>query len=227
MVLLVMLNVYLSAAGLNDGMEKGKAFYFAAEFKRAISQFELASKTNPGDPEPYFWLGKTYGLSADIQAPLLAARQRLKARMYFAKAVELAPDSREYRRELFDFLLIDDYSPSSLQEAALMLRHTPQSDPDYPRMQSLLSQALEQRSSPESLIAAILGAPSRTVALLTKGQALPRNNSQQANVREHSVADVSNGERLPGPERESAIGEKGMVMSEILDPAFPVRTEQQ
>jgi tetratricopeptide (TPR) repeat protein len=165
-LLLMIVTSTVSAAALSDGLQKGKSYYFAGEFKKAISQFELTIETNPNDPEPYLWLGKSYALLADTKAPILGTRARLKARRYLAKAAQLAPDCVECRRELFDFLVESDSSRSELREAKALIEEMPESDLDYPWMRSSLAQARKQRSSPEYLTAQFFAAPSQAFAQL-------------------------------------------------------------
>jgi len=166
-LLLMIVASTVSAAALSDGLQKGKTYYFAGEFKKAISQFELTIEANPNDAEPYLWLGKSYALLADTKAPILATRARLKARRYLAKAAQLAPDCAECRRELFDFLVDSDSSRSELRQAKALLKKTPESDLDYPWMQSSLAQARRQRSGPEHLTTQFFAAPSEAVAQLS------------------------------------------------------------
>ena len=165
-LLFMTLTSLVSAAALSDPVQKGKDYYFVADPKRAISQFELAMRMNPDNPEPYLWLGRSYELLADLKPPVLAMRARLKARMYLTKAMTLAPECAECRRELFDLLLSSDDLPAALRQATVLVKNTPERDPELPPMQSLLVDAQTQRTSPEHLTMAILGFPWRTVAHL-------------------------------------------------------------
>jgi tetratricopeptide (TPR) repeat protein len=126
-LLLMIVTSTVSAAVLSDGLQKGKNYYFAGELKKGISQFELTIEKNPNDPEPYLWLGKSYGLLADTKAPIFSTRARLKARRYLAKAVQLAPDCVECRRELFDFLEHPGIG-SRLPLDAILTRASPQTE---------------------------------------------------------------------------------------------------
>jgi tetratricopeptide (TPR) repeat protein len=165
--LLLMIAAYtISAAALSDGLQKGKNYYFAADFKKAISQFEFTIRKNPNDPEPYLWLGKSYALLADTKPPGFGAHARRKARMYLVKAVQLAPQCVECRRELFDLLIESDTSVSALREAKTLLENVPESDVDYPSMRSLLAQRHKQRSSPEYLTTVFFSFPSQALAQL-------------------------------------------------------------
>jgi tetratricopeptide (TPR) repeat protein len=181
-LLFMILAPALSAAALTDTMQKGKEYYFAGEFKKAISQFELTRRIHPADPEPYLWLGKAYTMEADVKPAAFATRTRLKARMYLTEAVELAPDCDECRRELFDLLITSDGSPSALKHATLILRKMSESDPEYGSMQFLLARAREQVYSRESVIAAMFSAPSQTVAGLTVHPASSRPRLRPTNI---------------------------------------------
>ncbi len=181
-LLLLTLTSSLSAAALNDPLQKGKDYYFSGEFKHAISQFELMMRAKPDDPEPYLWLGRSYVLLADLKPPVLATRARLKARMYLAKAVTLGPECAECRSELLDLLLTSDNPRLELRDAKLLLANMPESDPERASMQSLLEDARKQRSSPESLIIAVVGFPSQTLAGLHL-RPLPATEPQQFGER--------------------------------------------
>jgi protein involved in temperature-dependent protein secretion len=80
------------------------------------------------------WLGKSYEMFADIRSPLLGLRASVKARLYLAKALQLARDNKDYRHELFQLLIVSDHSPGALPQAENILQMTPQTDPDYPFM---------------------------------------------------------------------------------------------
>lgn len=150
---------FISAADLSDGIEKGENYYVSGDFKRAISEFEGARIADPGNAETYLWLGRSYTRMADLKPPILSARARMKARRYFAKAIELAPDSAEYRSEVLRQLLTADDSPSALREAKLLVGNIPRSDPDYEWMKNSLAKAEKQHSSPEYVTTEILSAP--------------------------------------------------------------------
>jgi tetratricopeptide (TPR) repeat protein len=164
MLVLTLLSSGLSAAVLNGGLEKGKDYYFGGDFKQAIAQFEFALKADPGNAEVYLWLGKAYAESADLRPPVLSSRARLKAKRYFAKAVQLAPESGESRRELLNLLIGMDYSPSALREAKWLVESTPKSDPEYLSMKSSLDAAENARSYPEFVGGMVLSAPFEALA---------------------------------------------------------------
>ncbi len=134
--------------------ETGRRCYEAGEFKAAASHLQKAVKADPSDAASYFWLGKSHEMLADINGPVLGSRASSKARLYLVKALELAPANREYRRELFDFLLASDRTPGALHQAERVIQMTPQSDPDYPFMSMQLENERMARSSRESRIAA-------------------------------------------------------------------------
>jgi tetratricopeptide (TPR) repeat protein len=165
-LLLMVATSAISAAALNDSLQRGKNYYFAGEFKKAISQFESTAKANPSGAEPYLWLGKSYAVQADIKGPMFGGRARLKARLYLAKAVQLAPECSECRRELFDFLVSSDASWSALREAKALLDGMPESDPDFPWMQMSLMEARAEHASPEYLTAALFSVPPEVLARL-------------------------------------------------------------
>jgi tetratricopeptide (TPR) repeat protein len=133
----------------------GQSDYNAGEFKSAISRFEQARRMRPKDPAVHFWLGKSYEMLAIINGPLFDRRPFSKAHQFLAEAVQLAPEDREYRRELFDFLIEFDSSPHALHEADDLLQSTNESDPDYPFMQLRLHEAHQARRSPEFLAGAV------------------------------------------------------------------------
>ncbi len=137
--------------------DTGRRCYDAGKFKTAISHFKKAVSTDPIDAASYFWLGKSYEMLADIDGPVLGGRTSSKARLSLTKAVELAPANREYRRELFDFLLASDRSPGALHQAERIIQTTPRSDPDYPFLSTQLENERIARSSPESRITAAFG----------------------------------------------------------------------
>src|SRR5437764_15479963 len=112
--------------------DAGHREYAAAEFKKAASHFQQAIKADPNDADSCFWLGKSYEMLADIRGPLLGARTSFKARFYLAKALQLAPKNGDYRRELFEFLIVSDHSPGALHLAHSIIQMTAESDPDYP-----------------------------------------------------------------------------------------------
>jgi tetratricopeptide (TPR) repeat protein len=127
----------------------GRRDYAAGEFKKAASHFQRVLKTDPNDADSYFWLGKSYEMLADIGGPLLGARATLKARSSLTKALQLAPDNEDYRRELFQLLIVSDHSPGALRRAESIIQMVPESHPDYPFMLVRLHQEYEARSSPE------------------------------------------------------------------------------
>jgi tetratricopeptide (TPR) repeat protein len=129
--------------------DAGRRDFATGEFKKAASHFQRAIKADPNDADSYFWLGKSYEMLADIGGPLLGVRASVKARFYLAKALQLVPDNEDYRRELFQLLVVSDHSPGALRQAESIIQMMPESDPDYPFMLLRLHQEYEARSSPE------------------------------------------------------------------------------
>lgn len=127
----------------------GRREYSAGEFKKAAAHFARALKVDPGDADSYFWLGKSYEMLADIGGPVLGARASVRARFSLSKALELAPENEDYRRELFQLLIVSDHSPGALRQAESIIQMTPERHPDYPFMLARLHQEYTARSSPE------------------------------------------------------------------------------
>jgi tetratricopeptide (TPR) repeat protein len=159
---LVLLTFARSAASaeLQNHFEIGRSYYYSGEFKKAISHFERGIRLNPNDAPSYFWLGKSYETLALIGGPILGLKAVAKAHQALARALQLAPDDREYREELFEFLLSVSYSRNALRQAEDILQTVSESDPDYPFMQLRLHEAYEGRSTPEyGAAAALIGMP--------------------------------------------------------------------
>ena len=180
-VLSIVLATELCAAALNDRLQKGKDYYFAGEFKKAISQFELVTKENPNEPEAYLWLGKSYTMLADLK-PLFGTRTRVKAWMYLAKSVNLAPECDECRRELFDSLITSDDSPSAWRDAKLLVANMSKSDPDYPSMHAMVEKMQNERHSVELLTITLFSLPSQTISRLTVRPA-PKSSPERREVK--------------------------------------------
>src|SRR5207244_11668370 len=120
-----------AAAGQGSEFAAGRAYYAEAEFRRAAAQFQLALKANPDDAEVCYWTGMSYQRLADIATPF-GGRYNAKARDYLTKAMNLAPNRREYRGALFDFLLDSaGFSRTAQRQAAGILLTMAESDPDY------------------------------------------------------------------------------------------------
>jgi tetratricopeptide (TPR) repeat protein len=146
------------SAESRSARDAGRGEYAAGEFKKAAAHFQRALKADPNDADSYFWLGKSYEMLADIGGPLLGVRASNKARFYLAKALQLAPDNKDYRYELFQLLTVSDHSPGALRQAESIIQMTPESDPDYPFMLLRLHQEYEARSSPEDRISSAFSA---------------------------------------------------------------------
>ena len=137
----------VNAAELRTEYATGREYYASGEFKKAAAHFELAVKADPQNAEKHFWLGKSYQVLADIGSPLFGGRSASKARNHLSKALELAPENKEYRQQLFDFLVGSDRSVAALHRAETILHTVAETDPDYPSMQSGLRKEQLQRSS--------------------------------------------------------------------------------
>lgn len=145
----------------------GRRSYAAGDFKKAISHFKKALTAEPNDAASHFWLGKSYEMFADIAGPLLGGRASSKARLYLAKAVQLAPANQQYRREFFEFLVTSDHSPGALRQAESIIRMTPRSEPDYPFMSLQLKEERNARSAAESRIQAAFALMQKEVVRTT------------------------------------------------------------
>jgi protein involved in temperature-dependent protein secretion len=95
---------------------------------------------------------------ADIRGPLLGFRASVKARIYLAKALQLAPNNKDYRNELFQLLIVSDHSPGALRQAENIIQMTTQTDPNYRFMLMRLQQESQARSSVEGRIGYALSA---------------------------------------------------------------------
>jgi tetratricopeptide (TPR) repeat protein len=154
--MLVLMFAWLGqGAESNNEVSAGHNSYNAGNYKKAAAHFEKAVKTNPNDAAAYLWLGKSYALNGDLSGPLLGNRVLSKARASFAKAVELAPENHDYRREYFNFLLWTDESKTALAQAERVLRTVPESDPDYVSMRWELLEGRNERKSAENRVAGI------------------------------------------------------------------------
>jgi tetratricopeptide (TPR) repeat protein len=161
-----------ASAGLSaesrSARNAGHIDYSAGEFKKAASHFQRALKADPNDTDSCFWLGKSYEVLADIRGPVLGARASFKARLYLARALQLAPDNEEYRREFFQLSILADHSPGALRRAQSIIQMTPGSDPNYPFMLMRLHQEHESRSSLEDRLRCALSVMPRSVAFITQ-----------------------------------------------------------
>jgi tetratricopeptide (TPR) repeat protein len=166
-LLLMFASAALSAESRNGG-DAGRRDYAAGEFKRAASHFQRALRADPNDADSCFWLGKSYEMLADSRGPLLGARASFKARLYLAKALQLAPDNEEYRRELLEFLIVSDHSPGALRQAQSIIQMTPESDPDYPFMLLRLHAEHQARSSPEDRLRCAVSVMPQQFARITE-----------------------------------------------------------
>jgi tetratricopeptide (TPR) repeat protein len=150
------------AAGQQSEFAAGRQYYSDGEYQKAAAHFELAAKADPRDAAAYYWAGRSQEMQAAIATPF-GGKCAAKARINLAKAVELAPERPQYRQELFDFLLDSAWlSPSSLRQAAAMLRATSEDDPDYVEMRRRLEEERHASSSVASRLAQLLLAGPRT-----------------------------------------------------------------
>jgi tetratricopeptide (TPR) repeat protein len=148
LILLAALGV--NAASLQSECATGRACYTEGEFKKAVTHFELALKTNPADADSYYWIGMSYQAQADIAFPF-ARKYASKARLNLTRATELAPGRLDYRRELFECLLNSaGSSRSALQQAAGILRAVALNDPDYERMRQQFDEARKAYASADA-----------------------------------------------------------------------------
>ena len=128
----------------------GKRYYSDGEFKKAVAQFRRATEIDPSDAESHYWMGMSYEKLADIAIPF-DGKYRSKARLSLTRAMELAPDRQDYRRELFNFLLDGDgASPASFRQAAEILATVRESDPDYADMRQHLGAERKVNSALEA-----------------------------------------------------------------------------
>jgi tetratricopeptide (TPR) repeat protein len=151
------------AAGEQSELAAGRSYYAEGEFKKASAHFQLAVKANPDDAEPYYWLGVSYEILASIAAPF-DGKYNSKARVALTRATELAPVCREYRRELFEFLL--DSARSSrraLREAKAILQAMPNTEPEYDYMCQRFENETREGGSARAVLARFLAATPRAV----------------------------------------------------------------
>lgn len=160
----------IAAPGQQSEFAIGRACYMEGEFKKAAAHFQMALRTSSHDAEAYYWIGMSYQMLADIAAPF-GGRHSAVARVNLTKAVELAPNRLDYRRELFDFLVDSGSSRSAWRQAGDILRAVPESDPDYAGMRRRFEQARRDSSAPEARLGRLFLAAPR--ALYRIGE-LPR-----------------------------------------------------
>jgi tetratricopeptide (TPR) repeat protein len=141
---------------------KGRAHYTNGDYKKAATHFQRALQGNPNDADTHYWLGMSYQVLADIATPF-GGSYNSKARVSLTKAMELAPDRPEFRRELFDFLLDSAASSrTALRQAAGILQSVSESDPEYDRMRRRLEDERSVNSSAEARVGRLILAMPRT-----------------------------------------------------------------
>jgi tetratricopeptide (TPR) repeat protein len=150
------------AAESRSELATGRAYYTDGKFGKAASSFRMALKANPADAEASYWAGMSYQRLADIATPF-GGRSLAKARAYLMRATQLAPERREYRLALFDFLLDSAYlSRTALRDASNMLRTVDESDPDYGEMRRQLEREKRANSAPDARLGRLFLAVPRT-----------------------------------------------------------------
>lgn len=125
-------------ASLRDELQSGRNAYFAGEFKKAIQELEPIAMADPKNAEAQFWLGKSYAMVADINAPLLNLHARAKAHSHLEAAARLRPENAEYRDDLFNYLIDSEGSRAALREAEALAHTVPEESAEYAFMQSRL-----------------------------------------------------------------------------------------
>lgn len=151
------------AADIRSDLAAGQACYRQGDFKRAVSHFRRALRVDDYDAELNYWMGRAYQGRGDVATPF-GGGYSSKAVVYLRRAVALAPNRGEYRRELFD-LLVDaaETSPARLRLAADLVSRTSEADPECPGMRRRLELAVRMASAPNArLDRLMLGAP-RTI----------------------------------------------------------------
>ena len=83
----------------------GENYFMLGDAKRAAEFFQKAVAAEPNNSVYYHWLGRAYGLRAELGNPFSAMGHASKARQNFEKAVELDPKNSEAVNDLFEFYL--------------------------------------------------------------------------------------------------------------------------
>jgi len=140
----------------------GRAYYTDGKFSKAASCFRMALQAQPDDAEASYWAGMSYQRLADIATPF-GGRSLAKARTYLTRATQLAPELREYRQALFDFLLDSAYSSrTALRDASAVLQTVAESDPDYGEMRRRLEREKKANSAADARLGRLFLAGPRT-----------------------------------------------------------------
>jgi len=170
-ILMLLGRLCWAAAGQESEYATGREYYAEGEFRKAAAHFQLALQINPQDASSCYWLGVSYAMLGEIAVPF-DHKYNVKARVYLTRATELAPAQREYRRELFDFLLDSaGSSRATVRQAAAILRAMPESDPDYSSMQWEFERESHANASVEACLGRLFLAPSRAAYRIAEAPA--------------------------------------------------------
>jgi tetratricopeptide (TPR) repeat protein len=168
------------AAAQRSEMEIGRAYYMDAEFKKAAVHFELALTADPRSADGCYWAGMSYQRLADIALPF-GGRYNAKARIYLTRAMELAPNRPDYRRELFEFLLDPaGWSQSGKRQAASILRSMPEDDPEYSDLRGRFESETKANGSADARLGRVFLAVPQAAFRLTELPAAVRRRRQEA-----------------------------------------------
>lgn len=91
-----------SAPSAESELLLSRCYYELGQWNQAVEAGEAAVKLDPSSAEAHLWLGRAYGRKADKEHSFSLA---IKTRHEFEKAVALAPNSVDARRDLMQFYL--------------------------------------------------------------------------------------------------------------------------
>jgi hypothetical protein len=146
----------LHAVDHSRRITNGQEYYARAEYRKAAAYFQSrCDRIN--DAEACYWTANSYERLADIATPY-GCRTETKARVYYLKALTLAPDRGLYHDALFDhYLNASDCSRHALRDAAAMLSSIAErTDPNYVNKRMRLENAIRVRGGVENRIADLL-----------------------------------------------------------------------